>query len=459
MTFPPPPNSEPSRHATLLQTQVSRLRALETASAADLLTYQNQALATLLNHALRYSTFWRERLGTTANQLTQQPDNQWSRQGQPVRITANNVRSLLSSMPVLTREHLQQQFDAMRARPPEMAPERIIISTTSGSTGKPVRVEKDEPVYGLFYAATSWIESQWHQRDPRRKIAVTLMNQTQSSGESWGGAFEAMGYRGPSVSRGLMRGSIDDQLDWLLAEQPTYLKCTASVAAELAERALQRGDVLPLTQILSQSERVSRRHRTLCQQAFGAAIADRYSCEEVGWLAIACPSQHRLHVTAGTVLIEILDDNNQPCPPGIPGRVVVTSLHSFAMPIIRYELGDMAEWGEPCTCGITLPVIGALRGRLRRRVQLPDGSTRVMPFLGDDLGVLPAIQQFRITQHPDLTLELEIVTSASMTEADRSSIHNIFHENGLGALPLVISTVARIDWPAGRKREEFVPLP
>tara|TARA_R100001039_G_C1850520_1_gene110742 strand:+ start:3369 stop:3659 length:291 start_codon:yes stop_codon:yes gene_type:complete len=87
-------------------------------------------------------------------------------------------------------------------------------------------------------------------------------------------------------------------------------------------------------------------------------------------------------VTSGTVIVEILDDHHQPCPPGVPGRVVVTSLHSFAMPIIRYELGDLAEWGPPCACGLTWPVIAALRGRVRRRVRLPDGSSRVMPFLG-----------------------------------------------------------------------------
>lgn len=368
------------------------------------------------------------------------------------------MRQLLAAMPVLTREELQHNFEQLRARPPDMAASQIVTASSSGSTGSPVRVEKHEPVYKLFFAATSWIESRWHQRDPRQKIAVTLMNTGQSSGDTWGGAFQTMGYRGKAVSRGLMRGTVDEHLDWLLAEQPVYLKCTASVAAELADRALRRGDSLPLEQILSLSEPVSHQQRALVKQAFGATIADRYSCEEVGWLAIQCPSQHNLHVTSGTVLLEILDDNNQPCPPGVPGRVVVTSLHSFAMPMIRYELGDIAEWGSPCACGVTLPVIGALRGRIRRRVRFADGSTRVMPFLGDELGALPAIRQFRIIQQADLTLDLQVVTQPQLTDAELSEIRRIFRDNGLGALSLAITQVERIDWPAGRKRDEFKPL-
>ena len=453
-----PPNTKPTAQRALLLRHVDRLRALETATDTDLLIYQNQALVALLNHAYRYSPFWRHRLGKAAYQVAQTPGHEWSQPAQPARITSDNVRALLDAMPILGREDLQQQFEQMRARPPEMAPERIITSSSSGSTGTPVQVEKDQPVYGLFYAATSWIESQWHQRDPRQKIAVTRMDQATANSGSWGGAFEAMGYRGASVSQGLLQGSIADHLDWLLAEQPTYLKCTASVAAELADLALQRGDALQLEQILSLSEPVSRQQRALVKQAFGASIADRYSCEEIGWLAIQCRSQQHLHVTSGTVLLEILDDNNLPCPSGVPGRVVVTSLHSFAMPIIRYELGDIAEWGEPCSCGVTWPVIDALRGRIRRRIRFADGSTGVMPFLGDELGALPAIRQFRIIQQTDLSLTLQVITPTQLTDAELDRIRDIFRDNGLGALPLTVTRVERIDWPAGRKREEFVAV-
>lgn len=445
-----PPNAPPSQHSAFLQSHVEQLRALESASAEALEVYQNQALLRLFQHANQHSVFWRERLGRAARTADGHATHS--------NITGDNVRALLAALPVLSRYELQQHFAEMRARPAQMASEHIMTSSTSGSTGAPVRVEKYEPMYGLLFAATSWIDACWQQRDPRQIFATTLMNKTApASGPSWGGAFEAMGYHGKSVTRGWMHGDAASHLDWLLAQRPAYLKCPSSIAAELAELALQRGDKLHLKQIISQSERVSQRQRKICQRAFGATIADRYSCEEMGWLAIQCPSRQSLHVTSGTVLLEILDDHSNPCPPGVSGRVVVTSLHSFAMPLVRYELGDLAEWGSPCGCGITLPVLGALNGRLRHRVRLPNGS-RPMPFIGDEIGLLPNVRQFRIIQHSDLSLELQLALHAPLKVEDTNEIQRIFRDNGLGSLLLKICEVARIDWPVGRKREEFIPL-
>jgi phenylacetate-coenzyme A ligase PaaK-like adenylate-forming protein len=70
-------------------------------------------------------------------------------------------------------------------------------------------------------------------------------------------------------------------------------------------------------------------------------------------------------VQSESVLLEIVDDAGRACAPGRAGRVVVTSLHNFATPLIRYELGDLAEFGAPCACGRSLPVISRVLGRSR----------------------------------------------------------------------------------------------
>lgn len=428
-----------SDQAPALQSQIELLQSLEYANVTQLHDYQANALGALMRHAHRYSPVWRTRLERAG----------FSASAQPLKV--------LHELLPLTRHDLQHHFEGLRAQPPAMSRARIRTATSSGSTGSPVSVEKDMPVYSLFYLANSWIESCWHRRDARQKIAVISMQMEETSQPSWGGAFDALGYRGPSVSRGYMLGNTASHLDWLLAEKPAYLKCAASIAAELAELALSRGNHLSLTQILSQSERVTPQQRALCLNAFGAPIADRYSCEEAGWLAFECPTHQHLHALSGTVLIEIVDDNNRPCPVGTAGRVLITSLHSFAMPLIRYELGDLAEWGPACGCGITLPVIAKLHGRIRNRVRMPDGST-VMPFLGDDLGLISAIRQFRTRQHPDLSLELEVTVARPLEPADIHEIHEIYRKNGLGQLTLRITEKSQIDWPAGQKREEFVSL-
>lgn len=74
--------------------------------------------------------------------------------------------------------------------------------------------------------------------------------------------------------------------------------------------------------------------------------------------------------------MEILDENGKPCEPGELGRVVVTPLDNFAMPLIRYDIGDYAEVGKHCPCGRGLPVLKRIVGRVQDLVVLPSGERR-----------------------------------------------------------------------------------
>ena len=80
------------------------------------------------------------------------------------------------------------------------------------------------------------------------------------------------------------------------------------------------------------------------------------------------------------IVLEIVDNQHRPCKQGEVGRVVITALHNFATPLLRYDLGDFAEFGAPCRCGRGLAVIRRILGRIRNRIRLPDGSSR-FPYL------------------------------------------------------------------------------
>ena len=76
--------------------------------------------------------------------------------------------------------------------------------------------------------------------------------------------------------------------------------------------------------------------------------------------------------------MEVLDNHGRPCKEGETGRVVLTDLHNFTMPLIRYEIGDYAEVGPPCACGRGLPVLARILGRSRNMLTLPAGD-RIWP--------------------------------------------------------------------------------
>lgn len=418
-----------------------QLQTFETASPEQIQAAQHQQLLALMNHAWQYSPLWQQRLHAAGFD--------------PVSTNINEAVQAFQRLPVLDRHTVQQHSNQLRARWPGFDERRIMVASSSGSTGVPVRIEKDGNTYLPLYSAISWQEGLWHQRDPRQTIAVIGTGLKPASAGSWGNLYHAMGLQGRSEVRAAESASIPEHLDWLLKLRPAYLKCSPNLAAELAQCALERGVQLPLRHIISQWERIAPRHRQLCQQAFSAPIVDRYSCEEAGWLALACPHQ-ALHVCSASILLEIVDDHNRPCEPGVPGRVLITPLQSFVMPLLRYELGDLAQWGSPCRCGRTMPVLGQLWGRVRQMINTPEGHRIPMPFLGDEIGKLASVNSFRIQQYDDNTLELLVDSSASLTTNEQAQLRAIFARNGLGSLPLLIRDQQRIDWGTARKREEFV---
>lgn len=417
-----------------------QLRRLERMPAAPQAAALWRQRLDLLRHAHACSPFWRQRLGGAGFD--------------PGAASFDGF----SSLPILGRTELQEHFADLRARLPAQTEAEFMVATTSGSSGQPVRVEKLRALHRLLYEAVGLIDSEWHGRDPAQTLAVLGIGVQDGELPDWGGIYPLLGYHGKGISRSLSKHPMASHLDWLASHRPSYLKCSPLAAAELAQQALECGLTLPIKQILSQSERVLPSHRALCLEAFGAEIKDRYSCEEVGWIALQCPKHHQLHVMSGVTHVDIVDDAGQPCPVAQPGRVLVTSLHSYAMPIIRYELGDMAEWGEPCDCGITLPVIRRLWGRTRHRLRLPSGELRPMPTLGDDIGRIAPVRAFQVRQYRGDELEIVCQVSRPLSPGERQALAGLLRNDVSAGLAVFVREAEAIDWGAGWKREEFVSI-
>ena len=153
-----------------------------------------------------------------------------------------------------------------------------------------------------------------------------------------------------------IKEKIDAQIQWLQKHRIYYLLSYPSNIREMAKKCLEAGILLPdLGQVRTFGETVSDELRDLCRQAWNVEVKDMYSSMEIGYMALQCPDHEHYHVMSEGVLLEVLDDAGNPCKPGDIGRVVITDLHNFATPMIRYEILDYAQVGEPCPCGRGLP--------------------------------------------------------------------------------------------------------
>ncbi|HTJ45247.1 MAG TPA: hypothetical protein VL463_24240, partial [Kofleriaceae bacterium] len=277
-----------------------------------------------------------------------------------------------AGVPILTRDALIAAGPRLlsRAYPASHGPTEEIM--TSRTTGEPVRV-RGTGVTSLWWEALTLREHRWHGRDLHAHLAAiryTGAHAPPPDGlrvRGWGPATAAIAPDAP-MSVLSIASTTDEQLAWLAREAPAYLLIYPSALDAL----LRRGLHLPsLRQIRTISEALSPSTRSLS----AVPIVDTYSAQEVGTIAMQCPTGTHYHVQSERLLVEILDDSGAPCAPGETGRVVITDLHNFATPILRYEIGDYATVGEPCACGRGLPVLTRVLGRRRGMLTYPDGRT------------------------------------------------------------------------------------
>lgn len=291
----------------------------------------------------------------------------------------------------------------------------------------------------LFWRTFLLREALWNKVNFRAKNAAirTLRNIATRPGDglrlpTWGPPFDTIFDTGPSVAFEIRR-PIAEQAAWLLREDPSYLLTFSSNLTLLAQHFRDsKHRPKRLRALFGFAEIVTQDMRDLCREVFGAEIVDSYTAEEVGYMALQCPDRARLaqrpdqppglHVMAESVFLEILDETGAPCMPGQVGRVVVTPLHNFAMPLLRYELGDFAECGAPCPCGRGLPVINRVIGRFRDSVRMLDGSARAAFFGSKSFYKISAIRQFQAAQTALDTIEIRLVARRPLTEEEEAFV-------------------------------------
>ncbi len=358
-------------------------------------------------------------------------------------------------LPLLTRRDLQEGFDALRCASVPAAHGAVEERRTSGSTAAPVRFLATR-VAGLFWNAFTLRDHLWHRRDMHQKLAVIRRESERGRAANWGPATLGVVATGPTVAHSI-REDAGALLDWLREEAPGYLFTYPSLVTELARLSIDRDIALPgLLEVRTLAESVSPDTRALCRAAWGVPLTDLYSASETGYIALQCPDHDNYHVMAEGVLVEVLDEHGKPCSPGEVGRVVVTPLHAFAMPLIRYDIGDYAEVGEPCPCGRGLPVLRRILGRVRNTLVTADGR-RFWPIFGTQALMDAApLQQYQFVQTTPTHVEARIVAKTPLSAEQEA----LLRDRVVSMLPagMVVTIVYRdrIDRSASGKFEEFV---
>ncbi len=429
----------PSIRETLLTLQ-AQLEHSERLPRAQLREMQWRRLDQVLRHAWQSLPYWRERLGDAGYD--------------PARPITEEV---FARLPLLARADVQGAGDALyvTALPPGHG--QVHRSETSGSTGRPATFLSTD-IEQVYWHAFTVREQLWQRRDAGAKLCAIRYVKQGGSFDGWGVASDNLMQTGPSATLPIDT-PVSEQLAWLERELPQYLLSYASNIAALAHACLREGRSLPgLREVCSVSETVRPELRALVREAWNVPLVDIYSAKEVGYIALQCPEHEHYHVQEENLLLEILDAEGRPCPVGVPGRVVLTALHKFAMPLIRYEIGDYAVAGEPCPCGRGLAVLKEVLGRTRNMLRLPDGGQR-WPLC--DLVKhpdVPGVLQYQYVQSSLHDIEVRLVVADGWPHAHEARLTEIIQQRLGYRFRLTFTYSEEIARSAGGKFEDFLCL-
>jgi phenylacetate-CoA ligase len=354
----------------------------------------------------------------------------WNRILKGVRISGTTPQQVLRSLPQLTRSDIQRNWDDMQIR--IQGPESdYVILKTSGSTGQPIQISKYRPEYSRLIDAFAVMEFVWFKRKLEWKFGAFRLHVKDSDAIRLGPPIEYLGEAAMAFQRESTQHTPTEFLDALEQHQPDYL-LTNPVTLKLVaqEQIKQKRPLKPMQQILTLADRVDDELRELVREVFGAKIVDRYSSVEFNMIAMQCPFENHLHVVAPNVVVEIVRPDGVPCQIGEPGQLLITSLQNFAMPLFRYQQGDIAQWGEPCTHGIHWPVIEQVHGRVRTVETGEDGQPRLITLFGADFMLMKEILDYQVIKFDD-AIVFACQTTEGLGEAEQArviaSLHKVLH--------------------------------
>ena len=199
----------------------------------------------------------------------------------------------------------------------------------------------------------------------------------------------------------------------------------------LFRSALEHGYSIQLRGVISLGDKLFNQYRKNVQKAFQVKVQDTYGSNE-GFM-IACQADiDAYYILSPHVVVEILDDDNQPVSDGEMGHIVVTRLDAFSMPLIRYRIGDLGIKlpldQYPTKRKYQYPLLQQVVGRESDVVVLPDSRKLIVHSFTGVFEYIPEIKQFKVIQESVDGITIEYIKGKNFSETTLESTEKELRE-------------------------------
>jgi phenylacetate-CoA ligase len=369
-------------------------------------------------------------------------------------IHPEDIKSLrdFEALPFLTKEDVNDHLEALVS---SAFRGRKYPNETGGSTGQPMRFFH-ESSFWRWLVAFELRGRGWYGVQEGDKVAWVWGAQRDMPGWSWKKRLRACIQRHRHLNAfSMTEAKMQAFAEMLVRWQPAMFRAYASALTLFAEFIRERGitGIRPRL-IETTAEKVTSPQRQLLEEVFHCPVADCYSSRELGGIAYQCEAGG-LHVCE-TRYLEIVADG-QVAPLGQLGEVVVTSLYQFAMPLIRYKIGDMGiyETGD-CPCGRGMPILREVVGRTHDYLMTADGQFVHGEFFAYTFRVKPEVVRYQVYQPDREHLEVRIVCKSEVSDAWLDGVRAEIQDRFGGSTQITLQVVDQLQLTSAGKHRYII---
>lgn len=357
----------------------------------------------------------------------------------------------LCKLPVVTKDMLRSFPLSIISRNTGM---KAYEQRTSGSTGSNFCVLVDAETAG-WYRATFMLSLQWAGWDIGEKHFQTGMTTNRGFLKKIKDIILGCHYASAYL---LDNETIDRHLDVLLRKKIRHIWGYPGSLFYISKRALEKGLILPMKSVVTWGDTLTATNRKLIESVFKCRVTDTYGCAEGMHIAAQCGADSRYHIHSLDVIVEILDDNDEPVENGKPGNIVLTRLHPGPIPFIRYKIGDIGTISkdQSCICGRSFDILESIEGRTADTVITPSGNKLIVHYFTGILEHYEEIKNFQILQDKYDEITLFIESDSIISDSIRVKIIDSLKNRGADDLKIIIKQVENIDLNATGKRRFVV---
>jgi phenylacetate-CoA ligase len=350
--------------------------------------------------------------------------------------------AVLAGMPILTKQNIREHFDELKSS--DLSRRRWKLNTSGGSTGEPARFIQDREYEARSRALTLAFDK-WVGHEVGEPL-VRLWGSERDvllGTLGWRArAFDALTRTTFLNAFRMTPRAMRDFARRIRRIRPNLIVAYAQALYELAGFLEQEGIQVPkVGAVITSAGTLHDFMRSRIERTFRCPVYNRYGSREVSLIACERPGVEGMWVAPWNNIVEIVDDNGQPVPPGTDGEILVTSLVNFAMPLVRYRIGDRGTLSPGSVRGgqTLRRVLGRNVDAFRRR----DGTIVDGEYFTHLLYFRDWVEKFQFVQTRHDQVVLRVVARTLARDAHQPELDSI--EAGVKAV-LGSDATLKVEW-------------